>query len=121
MEDFITNNFDNEKRKRYTKWFARAMYILFIRRSFEFAYHEIGHGLRGNAYGKDFQLCTNCKKNVKFKKDQNFFKFFAKNLFNFSRACCRFDFPIYLKDGEIICEGLKDDEDLIVDAGGMNN
>lgn len=120
LEDFITNNFDNEKKKRYTKWFARAMYILFIHRSFNTAYHEIGHGLRVKAYGKDFQL-TFVNNHSKFKKDQNFFKFFVKNLFNFSRACCRFDFPIYLKDGEIICEGFKDDEDLIVDAGGMNN
>lgn len=121
LEDFITSNIDNEKRKRYTQWFARAIYI-FIYNAFEFAYHEIGHGLRVNAYGKDFQLTLDYDDDHSdFKKDQNFFKFFIKNIGNFDGAGTRIQgLAILSETGEIKYTDLKE-EDLVFSAGGMNN
>lgn len=107
LEDFLASNFDNEERNA-ARWCARALYILFIHRAFNTAYHEIGHGLRAKAYGNDFQL-TEHNDNGDFKKDQNFFKFFVKKMGNFSRALCRYK------------KGLKDEEELVIAAGGMNN
>ena len=107
LEDFIASNFDNEERNA-AKWCARALYILFIHRAFNTAYHEIGHGLRVKAYGKDFQLAE-YNDHGAFKKDQNFFKFFVKKIGNFSRASCRHE------------TGLTDEEELVISAGGMNN
>ena len=107
LEDFLTSNFDNEE-KNTARWCARALYILFIHRALNTAYHEIGHGLRAKAYGKDFQL-TEHNDSGGFKKDQNFFKFFVKKMGNFSRASCRYE------------GNLKDEEELVVAASGMNN
>lgn len=107
VEDFLANNFDGEE-KTAARWCARTLYILFIHRASNTAYHEIGHGLKVKAYGKDFQL-TEHSDNGDFKKDQNFFKFFAKKMGNFSRAACRHE------------KGLKDEEELVIAAAGMNN
>lgn len=122
LEDFITNNIDNEKRKRYTQWFARAIYI-FIYNAFEFAYHEIGHGLRVKAYGKDFQLTLDDDDDhSEFTKDQNFFKFFIKNIGNFDGAATWVQgLAILSATGEIKYTDLKEEEELVFSAGGMNN
>ncbi|GHT45788.1 hypothetical protein AGMMS49936_03610 [Endomicrobiia bacterium] len=54
------------------------------------ALHETGHGLRSKSYGLDYQLLHNCYDYDKsrFKKDENFFKFFLGELFNIKRAGC---------------------------------
>ena len=123
LEDFITSNIDNEKRKCYTKWFARAIYIMFIYEAFNITYHEIGHGLRVKAYGGDFRLVCGkySAEHSAFEKDQNFFKFFVKNICNFSDACCAYPSLISLKDGEVIYKEINDKKKLVISAGGMNN
>lgn len=107
LEEFIASNFDNEERKT-ARWCVRGLYMLCIHTALNTSYHEIGHGLRLKAYGKNFQLAEYTE-NGDFKKDQNFFKFFVKKMANFSRASCRYR------------EELKDEENLVVAAGGMNN
>lgn len=107
LENFLSSCFDNEGRT-VAKWGTRMVYMLFIHRAFNSAYHEIGHGLRVRAYGGDFELRKRGERNS-FKKNENFFKFFIKKVGNFSRATCRYD------------KELNDKEQLVVAAAGMNN
>ena len=107
LENFLTDS-SNGTENAVAKWGVRAFYMLFINHAFYTAYHEIGHGLRMKAYGQNFML-TKSDDYGAFKKDENFFKYFVKELTSFSRAGCR-------------CETrLGNKEELVVSAGGMNN
>ncbi|MCR5224683.1 MAG: hypothetical protein K6C34_01225 [Alphaproteobacteria bacterium] len=110
-KSFITNSEGTEG--SVAKWGMRAFYVLFIHRAFNTAFHEIGHGLRVRAYGHDFML-SEMNNHGKFKKDENFFKYFVKKLGKFSRSSCKYEVSADSKDDPA-------KQTLVVSAGGMNN
>lgn len=57
-----------------------------------------------------------------FKQNQNFFKFFIKNIGNFDGAATRVQgLAILSETGEIKYTDLKEEEELVFSAGGINN
>ncbi|GHT37185.1 hypothetical protein AGMMS49593_03660 [Endomicrobiia bacterium] len=52
-------------------------------------FHEVGHGLRNKSFGIDYMFSLDCYDESPFKKDENFFKFFVREMFNNDRACVR--------------------------------
>ncbi|MDR3071392.1 MAG: hypothetical protein LBU29_02210 [Endomicrobium sp.] len=82
---------------------------------FSLSFHEIGHALRGKAFGCDYMMPKDCAVNNSddlgpFKVDQNFFKFFLKKLVRPHRG-----YPIRVD------KKLSLHESLICSAGGLNN
>jgi hypothetical protein len=99
---------------------------------FATALHESGHGLRSKSYGMDYELMLDASKNstfdydllidnnYSFKKDENFFKYFIRDLFNQKINACRPDSAqltnLKTMDNNSFCNGV-----IIFFAGGMNN
>ncbi|GHT54291.1 hypothetical protein AGMMS50233_02050 [Endomicrobiia bacterium] len=80
-------------------------------------FHEVGHGLRSESFGMDYMFSLDCNDKSPFKKDENFFKFFVRNMFNNDRACVRYrSYRIHKLDNDSYCNC-----EIIVSAGGMNN
>jgi hypothetical protein len=81
---------------------------------FHLAFHEIGHGLRGKAFGYDYMMPGNGKEDANnsrpFAKDENFFKFFVKKLVVLHRGD-----PIRIQGRH------SSSEKFIEAAGGVNN
>jgi hypothetical protein len=110
-------------------WNILAFFLL--DECFGTAYHEIGHGLRARACGCDFQLLTDSESKSPFQKDENFFKFFLRELINTKRAACWSKWSLeevdnkFFKESCIISvEGMDNKafkERCIGAAGGMNN
>jgi hypothetical protein len=87
--------------------------------------HEIGHGLRAKSYGIDFMLMEDMDDDKSFHKDENYFNFFFKSLFNTNRAACSADETEHLNLTNYFVNSGKIDEldnfDIIFSAGGINN
>ncbi|MDR1910582.1 MAG: hypothetical protein LBQ26_01925 [Holosporales bacterium] len=95
-------------------WVKLGYYCLgtYITSAFRTAYHEVGHGLRSRAYGYDYQLMF-ANDTDPMRKDENFFKFFVRDLLTLRRGACR--------SNALASSPSQNKRVAIVAAGGMNN
>ena len=86
-------------------------YIYYV---YQLTLHEVGHGLRIKAHKRDYQLNL-ASDNRKFSKDECFWKYFVRSLFNANLSGNTTYYPLK-RDTKNLAK-----EKLIVAAGGINS
>ncbi|GHT40914.1 hypothetical protein AGMMS49921_03090 [Endomicrobiia bacterium] len=63
--------------------FSVSFSSLYVMSKASTSFHEVGHGLRGKSFGIDYMLIPpDGDDKSPFKKDENFFKFFVREMFD---------------------------------------
>lgn len=110
-ESYLLEKLDDSEpwKRNLVLFFSSYVYYMY-----QLAYHEIGHGLRVRAHGKDFQLNTETDLRT-FSKDENFWKYIARCIFQCSPSGSTVHYAATGSDKD------KARETLIIAAGGMNH
>jgi hypothetical protein len=94
---------------------------------FSIAFHEVGHGLRGKAFGNRYSLHIKGDDEAKnFKKKENFFGYFFRRMTKPFKvgSCRRSESSVDLEvdsNGRYIYRGGDVKKSLIISCGGINN